>query len=195
MVVTPEEVEAGEIRHALMMGVANTMAGPSCRPDEDGTASAGETCGFALAPAGGLEWEGRCRSCPSSPLSDLELRRRAVPEGMRLALDVDDAQIEAWLDLRGYAGVTRRTARIFAVALRDYGWFITDTAGSATFAVSGAANPTTRDAWRALGIDGDGHDLLFGLLTRERLWVAEPATNECAGGPSHLACPAAVTHY
>jgi hypothetical protein len=195
MVVTPEDVRSGEIRHALMMGVANTMFGPSCTDAELETAAAGTTCGFALAPAGGLEWEARCTSCAPSPLDDLALRSRSVPEGMRLALDVTDAEIEAWLDARGYVGELRRTARIFAVALRDYGWFITDTAGTATFAVSGSANPATRDAWRALGVEGDGHDLLFGLFARERLWVVAPATNECADGPSSRACRAGASHY
>ena len=196
MVVTPEEVAAGEIRHALMMGAANTMFGPACTEAELATAAAGTTCGFAVAPAGGLEWQGPCTSCPPSPLTDLERRSRAIPEGMRLALQLTDAEIDAWLDERGYTGTKRSTARTFAVALRDYGWFITDTAGTATFAVSGGANPETESGWRGLGIDGDGFDLLFGLFTKERIWIVEPATNQCvAGTPSPYACEAAATGY
>ena len=196
MVVTPEEVAAGEIRHALMMGAANTMFGPACTTAELDTPAAGTTCGYAVAPAGGLEWQGPCTSCPPSPLSDLERRSRSIPEGMRLALHVSDTEIDAWLDERGYAEPKRGTARAFAVALRDYGWFITDTAGTAAFAVSGSANPDTEAAWRALGIEGDGFDLLFGLFTKERVWVVEPATNACVDGTSsRYACPAAETGY
>jgi len=195
-VAEPDEVEAGEIRHALMMGAANTMFGPPCTPAELETAAAGTTCGFALAPAGGLEWTGNCNACPPSSLPEVELRSRTIPEGMRLALTLTDADIDAWLDTRGYTGRKRETARIFAVALRDYGWFITDTAGVGAFAVSGSANPVTKDKWRALGIDGDGKDLLRGLLTKERLWVVEPATNDCLDGTkSQYSCRALATGY
>lgn len=196
MLATPEEVAAGEIRHALSMGAANTMFGPECTAEELETDAAGTTCGFAVAPAGGLEWHTACSACAPSPLSDLELRKRGIPEGARFALDISDAEIESWLDSRGYTGRLRETARIFAVAVRDYGWFITDTAGTATFGVSGSANPETRDAWRALGIEGHGKDLLKGLFQKERLWMVEPAINECADGTtSRYACKAGVTRY
>lgn len=193
MLTQPEEVAAGEIRHALMMGVSNTLFGPPCTPAELGTSAAGSTCGFALAPAGGLEWGVPWKA---SPYSEQEQRERSIPEGMRLALRLTDGEIDAWLDERGYTGTKRQTARVFAVALRDYGWFITDTGGSAPWSVSGGANPATAAKWRDLGVDGNGRDLLHGLVTEERLWVVEPATNHCASGaPSHHACPAAVTGY
>lgn len=194
MVTEPAEVAAGEIRHALMMGVSNTMFGPVCTPGELETAAAGSTCGFALSPAGGVEWA--AGPWTTSALSDTEQRERSVPEGMRLALRMSDAEIEAWLDARGYTGTLRETARVFAVALVDYGWFVTDTGGTAPFNVSGSANVETAAAWRALGIEGDGRDLLFGLITRERLWVVEPATNDCAdGSTTRYACPAALVTY
>ncbi len=197
-VVTPDEVAAGEIRHALMMAVANPQFGPACTDAELGTPAMGTTCGFSLAPAGGLEWLANCGACAPSPLAPDELRARAVPEGMRLALDLTDADIDSWLDERGYAEPLRSTARVFAVALRDYGWTITDTGGTATFAVSGSANPDTEAAWRALGIEGSGFDLLFGLVTRDRLRVLAPAENLCvkANGtttPSPYGCKAAET--
>ncbi len=53
----------------------------------------------------------------------------------RFALDITDAEIESWLDSRGYQNAKRRTAAIFARALRDYGWMITDTSGFATSVV------------------------------------------------------------
>ncbi len=193
MLTEPEEVEAGEIRHALMMGVSNTLFGPLCTTEERGTDAAGSTCGFALAPAGGLEWGVPWKP---SPHSEQVQRERAIPEGMRLALRLTDAEIAAWLDERGYTGRLRETARIFAVALRDYGWMITDTGGSAPWSVSGGANPETAAKWRALGIEGNGRDLLHGLVTRERLWVVEPATNQCAEGTtSQDGCRAGATGY
>lgn len=194
MVTEPEEVAAGEIRHALMMGASNTMFGPVCTDQELTTDAAGSTCGFALAPAGGVEWVNG--PWTSSPLSDQAQRERSIPEGMRLALRLTDDEIEAWLDERGYTGTTRETARVFAVALVDYGWMITDTGGTATWSVSGSANPETADKWRDLGIEGDGMDLLFGLITEDRLWVVEPATNQCSDGtPRTRGCPAAETGY
>lgn len=193
MLTRPEEVAAGEIRHALMMGASNTMFGPLCSPEELDTPAAGSTCGFSLAPAGGLEW---LTPWTASPHSEQEQRERSIPEGIRFALTMTDAEIDAWLDSREYTGRKRETARIFAVALRDYGWMITDTGGTASWSVSGAANPDTAARWRELGIDDDGFDLLFGLLARDRIRVVRPAINECADGTvSEYGCSAGSTHY
>ena len=192
---TPDEVASGAIRHALTMGVANPLFGPVCTPEQLTKPDAATTCGYALAPAGGIEWAGPCAACRPSKLSEAELRGRSIPEGTRFALRLTDAELTAWLDARGYTGRKRETARVFATAARDYGWFVTDTAGTASFAVSGSANPATAAAWRSLGIDDDGKLLLRGLFTRERLWMVQPAINECAGGPSRYGCPAASTHY
>ena len=64
-----------------------------------------------------------------------------------------------------------RTARIFAVALRDYGWIISDTTcWDSSMAVEGVANPSARERWKALGITNpttDGATLLDGLITSE----------------------------
>jgi hypothetical protein len=198
MVVRPEEVAAGEIRHALMMSANNTMFGPACTAEELDSPAAGSTCGFALAPAGGLEHQ-VCVACTAAGLSEREFRERTVPEGIRFVHDISDAEIETWLDDRGYVGRTRETARIFAVALRDYGWLITDTGGVASWSVEGSANPATAAKWIALGIEGEnpyGRDLLKGLIRKERLWVAEPSINECATGtPSRYGCRADDSHY
>jgi hypothetical protein len=121
---------------------------------------------------------------------------KMVPDGTRLVLDLTDAEIGAWLDSRGYTGRLRETARVFAVALRDYGLIQTSTTGGpATVQVSGARNPETAQGWRDLGIVGSGSDLLSGLFRQDDLRVLEPATNTCLDGPSRLACWASRTGY
>ncbi|MFN8052671.1 MAG: hypothetical protein U0Q22_14585 [Acidimicrobiales bacterium] len=168
---TLDEIERGSINHAVNMETYATMFGPSCTPANVGTGAAGTTCGYAVAPATRLEWpEGPASSCgvvaQTNTVAD---RSRTVPEGMRFVADLTDAQIDSWLDARGYTGAKRRTARIFAVALRDYGWVISDTScWSSSISVEGVANPEAAQRWRALGIDqpaADGGSLLTGLIT------------------------------
>jgi hypothetical protein len=66
------------------------------------------------------------------------------------------------------------------VALRDYGWFITDTAGGAHFQFEDYA--TARDKWNDLGLGERSigwknypTDLLDGLITRERIYAIAPS--------------------
>lgn len=202
MMVMPSEVRSGTIEHALSMVVYNTMIGPRCDASVTDTSSPafGTTCGDAVAPAG--QFEGVRPTTPCGPdgtrhESLEQRRRRTVPEGMRFALRISDADIDAWLDSRRYSGALRDTARTFAVALRDYGWFITGTSCySAEIIAAGATNPETATAWRGLGIDGTGKDLLWGLFQRERIVTIASAFNECANGSvSRFACPAGVTRY
>ncbi len=203
MLTLPSEVQAGEIDHALMMPVYDTMGGPTCPADvtSESDPRLGTSCGMAFAPAGDLENPTRdatsCGPDASNGITQDARRRQAVPEGTRFALQVTDAQIDAWLDSRHYTGELRRTARIFAVALRDYGWFITDTSCyAAEFQVAGGSNPSAAAEWRQLGITGDGRDLLSGLLTRDRIVAIEPAINRCANGTtSRFQCPAASSSY
>lgn len=202
MLVLPDEVRSGAIRHALSMPVYNTMFGPRCDDAVVDTSSPafGDTCGDAVAPAGQLEKTRPKRPCgpdAERDASDRERRQRTVPEGMRFALRIDDSDIERWLDERGYTGTLRSTARTFAVALRDYGWMITGTSCfSAEVLAAGASNPDTGRAWRELGIRGTGKDLLHGLVERDRIVALAPAVNECEDGTtSRFACPAAVTRY
>mgnify|MGYP006281462151 CR=1 FL=1 len=164
MLVRPEEIAHGRIAHALSMPIRNP----------DGT--------YYVAPATKLE--------------NIVDGARGIPEGMRFAIDVDDADIEAWL-----AGLppelppeTIRAARIIGVALRDYGWFITDTAGAATLQFE--ANISAADEWRALGLGYNAiaedkvypRDLLDGLITEDRIYAvvpsdAYPPTHASAGSP------------
>jgi hypothetical protein len=119
-----------------------------------------------------------------------------VPHGTRFVLDLSDAEITAWLDGRGYRGRLRETARVFAVALRDYGLIQTDsTGGPAIIQVAGGRNPEIAAGWRALGITDDGSTLLDGLMTRDNIRVLAPAKNRCEGRVSRLACWASDTGY
>jgi hypothetical protein len=148
MLVRPEEVRQGEIRHALSMPIRNT----------DGT--------HFVAPATKLEHPGR---------------PPGIPEGMRFSLEVTDAQIEGWVESlpREVAGM-KSYARTLAAALRDYGWFITDTSGAAH--LQHEAWVTAGEKWSALGletveVDGKEYprDLLDGLMQRERIYTIVPS--------------------
>jgi hypothetical protein len=187
---TPAEVASGVITHALKFSIAATMTGPACGPEvtTPDDPQVGTTCGVAVAPAGQFE-----RGAGLSTPADLA---GMVPEGTRVVIDRTDAQIESWLDSRALTGALRRTARTFAVALRDYGLIVTDSSpGPAFVQVSGGRNPATATGWRALGITDDGSNLLAGLVTETDIRVLEPAVNQCAGGTSRLQCWASASGY
>lgn len=181
LTVRAAEVRSGAIRHAVAMTITSTMFGPACTPTRGATApGAGVSCGFYLPPATKLERAVPNNiNCPTpTAITDVE-RAKTIPEGMRFALRVTDAEITAWLDSRGYTGQLRETARIFAVALRDYGWIVAETGCfgmhiETDSAIAGIAAPI----WRQLGITGTGTypngDLIAGLITAERVYVVEP---------------------
>ncbi len=169
LVVTPEQVASGTIRHALHFYSGNTMKGRECAPSERHLI--GESCAGAVAPAGQLE----SHVPTSQPLT------HQVPEGTRFSIDVTDAEIEAWLVSRGYRGRQKETARTVAVALRDYGWFLGDSSPNAAFWVFDSS-PTARDGWRELGVEGDGKDLLAGLVRPHNLRSWAPPTMTCSDG-------------
>lgn len=189
MVPTPEEVKAGEIRHALPLMIYNSMFGPLCTEKQQQTADMWVKCGDSFAPAGQFEsiatldgkgGDGRPLAPGSTPD---EIRSKTIPEGIRFALNLNDTEIENWLDSRDYQGKKRDTARIFARALRDYGWMVIDTTrAAASFQMAGSANPQTAAGWRDLGIDGDGMDLLHGLIHKDRIYTVAPPENIC--GPN-----------
>ena len=151
MLVRPDEIRQGVIRHALSLPIRNT----------DGD--------YFVAPATKLEHPGRLRN--------------GIPEGMRFALDVSDGDIQKWLDgmPEGMRKSTLRSARIIAEALRDYGWFITDTAGGAHFQFE--SRLTAGKDWAELGLDyrevDEFHvyprDLLDRLLQPERIYAIVPS--------------------
>lgn len=201
---TPAEVASGRIPHALKFAVGRqaSMTGPPCPPDvtSPDDPRVGTTCGVAVAPAGKHE-----AASHQSTAAPCEVKPRAasclggmIPEGTRWVVAVTDAEIDGWLDERGYTGRLRETARIFAVALRDFGSIQTDTTGGpATWQVAGGADKETAAAWRELGLTQEvAETLLDGLVTRERIRVLEPPINHCAeGGDSRLACWAASISY
>lgn len=108
--------------------------------------------------------------------------RPGIPEGMRFALEVTEEEIQAWAARFGPASdPTRRSAIIIARALRDYGWFITDTSGGATFQFE--ANVSARSDWESLGLGQRRldnwselpRDLLDGLMMRDRIYTIVPS--------------------
>jgi hypothetical protein len=143
MLVRPEEITQGEIKHALSLPISNPSKASY------------------VAPATKLEHSG-------SDSGD------EIPEGMRFALDVTDAQIESWVATKPAA--YQKLARTVAHALRDYGWFITDTSGAAHFQFEAQ---TSADAlWKAQGIDpasSSATNLLDGLITQSRIYTIVPS--------------------
>ena len=164
---TLDEIETGAIRHALNNEVYNPLFGRGCEQRELGTAADGRDCGYAIVPGSRYERLGGPEDCKADSMPNtVEARSKTVPEGMRFNLRITDDQIERWLDSRQFSGKKRSTARIFAVALRDYGWIVSDsTCWDSNISVEGVANPKARDRWRELGIvPSDGPGLLNGLI-------------------------------
>jgi PKD repeat protein len=158
MLVRPEEIYDGVIRHGLSMPIMNTS---------------GE---FYVAPATKLEH-------PENP--------PGIPEGMRFALDVSDQDIQNWLDsLPSEVNSMKPFAEIFAKALRDYGWFITDTAGGAHLQLE--CEVTAASDWTDIGIhplvETGGkeypRDLLDGLMQQNRIYTLVPSDEYPAMSPA-----------
>ncbi|HSA99779.1 MAG TPA: hypothetical protein VLE49_03945, partial [Anaerolineales bacterium] len=116
---------------------------------------------FYVAPATKLEHPGTEIANP-------------IPEGMRFALDVTDAQIDSWVATKPSA--YQKLARTVARALRDYGWFVTDTSGAAHLQFEAQASADA--LWKAQGIDPASatvRDLLDGLMTQSRIYTIVPS--------------------
>ncbi|HYE36639.1 hypothetical protein [Methylocaldum sp.] len=114
--------------------------------------------------------------------SDGRETANGMPMGTRFALNITDAEIDAWVKSlpSQLSGQTRRAARIIAVALRDYGWFITDTSGGAHLQFED--NATAKAKWVALGLGSQSvnwksypADLLDGLITKNRIYAIAPS--------------------
>ena len=183
---TPEEVQAGEIRHALNLVVNNTAFGPACTKSQLGTSAEGNTCGTALAPASKFEWGSALKASDrATPESTLALDM-TVPEGMRFALNMNDSEIDKWITTRADLKANpqkAQTARVFAKALRDYGAIVVDTGGVSSIQVAGAHNPKAKEIWSRLGIKTEGdRNLLDGLMTENNMYVVAPPVNDCIDG-------------
>ena len=152
---------------------------------------------FREVPAGLIEDSLPRPFSPPNPTTPRDSNQTTIPEGTRFALRLSDQDIENWLNSRSYTGQIRVTAKAFAVALVNYGWFITDTSCyGAEFQVSGGASPDTARDWRADGVTADGRDLLQGLITKNDVWTVAPPTNHCTNGTdSKFSCPANSVTY
>ncbi len=189
------EVESGEIKHALALTLFNQMFGPACSPNNTLAASgAGDSCAVYQAPGSKVEHlsvfaNNACGN--DQPVSTNTTRARTVASGQRFALNVTDQEITNWLDARGYTGTKRNTARIFAVAMRDYGFIVAETgcANRPHIETDGFVNADTKRKWENLGVtdtsgydgDADGktdypsQDFLWtGLITKERIRLVNP---------------------
>ncbi|HUQ68646.1 MAG TPA: hypothetical protein VM165_03925 [Planctomycetaceae bacterium] len=150
MLVRPEEVELGKIEHALSMTIANVST-------------------TEFAP-------------PASKAAFTRGLRLGVPAGTRFSLRYTDEEIDKWLSKlpKKLSDRTRETARIIAVALRDYGWFITDSSPGNLLQFE--SNVTAEKKWAKLGFDTvkvlkDEYprDLVNGLFTADRVVAYAPS--------------------
>lgn len=190
--LTPEEVEAGEIRHALGVGLFNTAYGPECTKDQlakNDPNVVGKSCGTAMAPAGKFEWgdsiKASERAATDPKFDDILTLNKTIPEGMRFALKPEvftDTYIKNWVDAR-YTGQKARTAKIIVTALRDYGFIAVDTGGVTSIQTAGGVSPKNREKWNGLGISStDDHSMLHGLFNESSFYVVEPPVNQCIDG-------------
>jgi hypothetical protein len=91
---------------------------------------------FYVAPATKLEHPGKVGT---------------IPEGMRFALNVTYAEIDTYIATLGnLSAAKKRALRIIFVALKDYGWFITDTAGG--HALHFEAPESAQAEWERIGV-------------------------------------------
>lgn len=150
MLVRPQELAAGKIEHALSMTISNIS---------------------------GLEYV-----APATKLEFPRGNRAGVPAGTRFALDLTDAELDRWESRlpKRVPDDARRAARIIAQALRDYGWFITDTSPGVLLQFE--SRLTAEKEWNKLGLKsfkaGDAEyprDLLEGLFQPERCYAVVPS--------------------
>lgn len=122
---------------------------------------------FFVAPATKLEHPGKVGN---------------IPEGMRFALRATDAEIDSYIaTLTGLSAAKKRAVKIIFVALRDYGWFITDTAGGHTFQFE--APESAQAEWERIGVlpgqsvGGVEHPRfsLYNFLTADRIITIVPS--------------------
>lgn len=144
--VMPEEVEGGAILHALSWTIRNVDKG-----------------GAYLPPAE--------KSDGAQVGSDAELD--GVPEGLRFAVAMSDADFAAWLATR--PARLRRIAGVLGQAMRGYGGLVTDHGGIGAFQMQDWLTAGPR--WSVLGLttaESDRGLILSGLMTRENTYVVRP---------------------
>lgn len=182
LTVRVDELVAGKIEHALPLTISNPMYGlPMANPMTNYLApGAGVTCGFYLDPARKLEYALKMPPTGQDG-TNIFTRDKTIPSGMRFALRITDAGIEAWLNSRGFAGAKRNTARIFAVALRDYGAIVAETGGwGVGVECESMSSPGATQKYVQLGLVKENetsktpsNDLLYGLISYGQLYVVD----------------------
>lgn len=137
-IVEARHVLAGRIEFAAAVA-GFTQFGPGAR--------VGQLATIVEHPAGAPN--GYPASMPSGWQPDL-----VCPAGTRLALRITDAEIGQWITRRGYTGALARTARCFAVALRDFGFVHGAETGVVwpMIETSGIRNPAEAALWRQAGL-------------------------------------------
>jgi hypothetical protein len=148
MLVRPEEMTGG-INHAMSMPVKNTQ------------------CNISFPPATKIENSSQC------------IASNGLVEGSRFALNITEANITTWLNAMpaDMSQSMKDRLRIIGRACRDYGWFITDTSGSAGLQFE--ANVSAQSKWEAMGmgsyVSSNGktypQDALDGLITEARIYM------------------------
>lgn len=184
LVVRAEEVESGNIGHALPLTTSNPMFGPDMvSPAYDPLQpGAGTTLGLYMKPATRLEHRlGTTIDLGSSNTTSLTDAQRAktVPSGMRFGVNLTETDITNWLNQKGYTGAKRTTAQTFARAFRDYGAIVAETGGwGIGIETDGVIGPS-KPIWERLGVYNSQTDTISdisfsGLITRDRLYVVKP---------------------
>ena len=188
--VTPDEISAGEIRHAIGISIPNTSYGPECTKQQLGTSAEGSVCGTAVAPASKFEWSGsKTPPTMAEPFRSIYTLDKTIPEGMRFALNITDTEIDNWIASNSALKNKTRSAetiKIIIKAMRDYGVIVVDTNNSIPhMQLVGGVNPKNADKWKSLGLGPDSginREILKGLITKDNLRVIEPPTNTCIDG-------------
>lgn len=186
----PEEVEAEEIRHAIGISIPNTSYGPICTPSQlqepINWNIVGKQCGTAVAPATKFEWANApAPPVVTEPYKTLLTIDKTIPEGMLFSIDMTYDQIDTWVNSRTDLNATRKkTARVFARAIKDYGMMVVDTnGGRISIQTSGGINPDSAKKWTDLGMGpAEKDNLLDGLLTASNIYVVNPPVATCKDG-------------
>lgn len=183
--VTLADLESGSIDHAIGWYSPTPMFGPvNVVPATDWTQpGAGTTKGwYANGGATRLEHQNPVTlsfgGVTTWAADDLH-RAMSQPSGIRFAHTRSDESISQWIAERGYVGARASTARIYAVALRDYGFFYGDTCGQggSSFEFEGANVNPGRVTALGLKVDSTYFDyLLDGLFTEANTVVVRPLT-------------------
>jgi hypothetical protein len=96
----------------------------------------GTSGSFYVAPATKLEHPGKVGT---------------IPEGMRFALNVTYDEIDTYVNsLTALTAAKKKAIRVILVAMKDYGWFVTDTAGGHTLHFE--APESAQAEWERIGV-------------------------------------------